>query len=74
MLDHALKVITQNYTPLSDVSLSDVKSYCKVIEVKKGEVLVKEGEYSDNLYFVIEGGVRGYYLKKRKDHYRLVRI
>lgn len=66
MLDHVLKVITENYTPLSDATIEDVKSSCKLMEVKKGEVLVKEGEYSDNLYFVVEGGVRAYYLKKGK--------
>lgn len=66
MLDHALKVITEDFCPLSKDTLADVKAYSKVLEVKKGEILVKEGEYSDHLYFVIAGGVRAYYLKDGK--------
>jgi len=66
MLDQALQVITQNYAPLSEGTIADVKLYCKIIEAKRGEILVKEGEYSDQLYFVIQGGVRAYYLKKGK--------
>jgi len=66
MLDQALQVITQNYAPLSEATIADVKLYCKIIEAKRGEILVKEGEYSDQLYFVIQGGVRAYYLKKGK--------
>ncbi len=66
MLDQVLKIITQNYAPLSEETIADFKRYAKILEVKKGTVLVKEGEYSDHLYFVVKGGVRAYYLKEGK--------
>lgn len=66
MIDEVLQTITQKITPLSDETLAEVKQYARIINVFKGDVLVKEGEFSDHLYFVVQGGARAYYLKDGK--------
>lgn len=66
MLDQVLQSITENYAPLSEETLADVKKHASILEVEKGTILVKEGEYSDHLYFVVKGGARAYYLKEGK--------
>lgn len=66
MLDQILKSITEQYCPLSGETLADVTSRCDLLEAKKGELLVREGQYSDKLYYVVKGGVRAYYLKDGK--------
>ena len=35
--------------------------------VPANEILVREGQYSDRLYFIIEGAARAFYLKDGKD-------
>lgn len=66
MIDQILKRITEQYCPLSAETLDDVKKYGKVRQIKKGELLVREGQFSDELYYVAEGGVRAYYLADGK--------
>ncbi len=66
MLDEVLQRITQNISPLSVVALADVKRLAKIREVPKNEVLVREGDYSYELYYVVKGGARAYYLKDGK--------
>ncbi len=66
MIDEVLKTLTLNITPLSDETLSEVREYARIIHVSKGDVLVREGEFSDQLYFVVQGGARAFYLKDGK--------
>ena len=51
------------YSPLSEACQSDLE---KIVEVKaypKNEILVKEGELSNRLFFILEGSMRAYYNK-----------
>jgi len=66
MLDKILKTITDQYGPLSSKTLVDVTSRCELVEGEKGNLLVKEGQYSDKLFYVVKGGVRAFYLKDGK--------
>lgn len=39
----------------------------RVIAIRKNTVLVKEGQYSDKLFYIIEGAAKAYYLKDGKN-------
>ena len=62
MIDQILQSITEQYCPLSPETLSDIKNIAHIRYFKKGELLAKEGQFSDELYYVAEGGARAYYL------------
>ncbi len=67
MIQHALDIITKQYCKLSDEAIVDLKANLSLLEVLKGTQLVKEGQYSDDLYFIVKGATRAYYLKDGKD-------
>ncbi len=39
----------------------------KLISVDKKQILIREEQYSDKMFFVVEGALRAYYLKKGND-------
>lgn len=51
---------------MSPATYTDVKKTCQILKVKKGTLLVEEGSYSDKLYYIINGGMRAYYLNDGK--------
>ena len=66
MMDEIMQAIITQYGPLSPEAIADVKEVGQIRKVNKGDILVKEGEYSYELYFVAQGGARAYYLKDGK--------
>lgn len=57
----------RQFSPLSEESRADLAAACTVKTFEKGHVLVREGEYSDQLFFILEGCARAFYLKDGKD-------
>ena len=62
-----IKSITSRYNPLTEECQLELLEGIKVLTVKKGETLVKEGQYSDKIYFIVNGCARAFYLKDGKD-------
>jgi len=62
VIEQILQRITEQYCPLSHETLTDIKNIGQIEYFKKGELLAKEGQYSDELYYVANGGARAYYL------------
>ncbi|MFN8281698.1 MAG: Crp/Fnr family transcriptional regulator [Chitinophagales bacterium] len=52
----------QKIMPLSEEEISAIVETMTIKQYKKGTVLLKEGEVSTEVYFVLEGCVRQYYL------------
>ena len=52
------------YVPFSHDELNDILSHFEKEYVKKNQVLIKEGQVCNKLYFVEQGIGRSYYLKK----------
>lgn len=50
--------------PFSEAELSDILAHFDKEEIKKNQILIKEGQVSNKLYFVEKGIGRSYYLKK----------
>ncbi|MFS4494183.1 Crp/Fnr family transcriptional regulator [Maribacter sp. 2308TA10-17] len=66
MMDEIISSIAAQFGTLSSEARNDIKKVGQIREVDKGDILVKEGEYSYELYYVAKGGARAYYLKDGK--------
>ncbi len=66
MMDEIIASIVAQFGTLSSDARNDVKKVGQIRNVNKGDILVKEGDYSYELYFVAKGGARAYYLKDGK--------
>lgn len=62
-----LNIIDKNYAPLTFECKEELINNIKIVSFKKGEIIVREGQYADKAYFIIEGCGRAYYLKGGKD-------
>lgn len=67
MLKQALDAISKEYCPLSAETIADWADRTCLLSLKKGHQLVREGQYSDKLYFIVKGSIRAYYLRDGKD-------
>ncbi len=65
-MDEIITSITAEYGTLSQETINDLKKVAKIREVKKDDILVREGEYSYELFYIVEGGARAFYLKDGK--------
>ncbi|MFK7811749.1 MAG: Crp/Fnr family transcriptional regulator [Maribacter sp.] len=66
MMDEIIESIVSQFGPLSAEAISDIKKVGEIRKVAKGEIFVKDGEFSYELYYIVKGGARAYYLKDGK--------
>lgn len=66
MIDEIINAIVSQFGPLSSEAIIDIKKLAQIRKVSKGDILVREGDYSYELYYVAKGGARAYYLKDGK--------
>lgn len=66
MLEQGIDSITAHYCPLSEESRADFRDCLRVEDVRKGEQLVKEGQYADKLYYILNGCAKAFYVKDGK--------
>ncbi|MDR0430450.1 MAG: Crp/Fnr family transcriptional regulator [Tannerellaceae bacterium] len=59
--------LTKIVSPLSDNAIDKLTSILVRIELKKNETLLREGEISDQMYFVQSGLIRQFYYKNGRD-------
>ncbi|WP_420385359.1 Crp/Fnr family transcriptional regulator [Roseivirga sp.] len=57
----------EKYSPLSGECQRDFISHFNYLKIRKGEVVVREGQYSDKAYLILAGCSRAYYIKDGKD-------
>ena len=67
MQHRVLASLSSNYTELSGEAAQELLSRCQVVRLEKNMVLVKEGQYADKTYFIVEGAARAYYLKDGRE-------
>jgi len=63
----AINNISINYCSISTAAKKDLESCAQLLTFTKGTILVKEGQYSDKLYYIIKGAAKAYYLKDGKN-------
>lgn len=61
-MNHKLLNYFQRIMPLSEVEINAIVGTMSIRQYKKGTVLLEEGQISTEVYFVLEGCVRQYYL------------
>lgn len=66
MMDEIIEGIVTQFGTLFHETILDIKRVGQIRKVSKGDVLVSEGDYSYELYYVVKGGARAYYLKDGK--------
>jgi CRP-like cAMP-binding protein len=59
--------ISEMYSLLSSECQEELSSIAKVVCLRKGSTLVKEGQHAHKTYYIIKGCARAYYLKDGKD-------
>lgn len=68
MIDNnPLQIMAERYAPLSPECQAELVERLQLHHFPKGEVLVREGQYANKAYFIMEGCARAYYLKDGKD-------
>ena len=65
--EKVIDIISETYSTLTYECQQEFSNCSKILVHKKGAILVKEGQYSDKTFFIIEGCARAYYLKDGKD-------
>ena len=59
--------ISDTYSTLTPGCQKEVSNKSKILRLHKGEIIIKEGQYADKTYFIMNGCARAYYLKDGKD-------
>ncbi len=59
--------INRLYYPLTKECQLELLGAIKISTLKKGSILVREGQYADKSYYMIEGCARAFYLKDGND-------
>lgn len=67
MEEEIIKRISQTYAPLSAACQQELLAQVKVSAYEKGTILVREGQYSDKSFFILQGCARAFYLKDGRD-------
>lgn len=65
--DHVINIICNNYGQLSQECIEDFKKISNIEIYEKNKILIREGQTSDKLFFIISGSLRAYYIKKEKE-------
>lgn len=66
-LQKLVDLIDSTYSPLTQECKLDLLHCAKVYSVKKSTLIVKETQYADKMYFIVQGCFRVFYLKDGKD-------
>jgi len=59
--------IGERYTPLSHECQAELLSNSSIKTFHKGEIVVREGQFSKNAYLITQGCARAYYLQDGRD-------
>ncbi len=62
-----IEAISKHITFLSAACQAELVSVSSIVSVPKNTILVKEGQFSNKAFFIVQGGARSYYLKDGKD-------
>lgn len=67
MIESILKLIGDKYAPLSKECQSELVKQVTILNKPKGTVLIREGQYADQVYYIVKGCARAYYLNDGRD-------
>ena len=67
VINDIIKNIDEFYAPLSKACVEDLLGKMSFCNYKKADILVKEGHFADQSYFIVSGCARAYYLHDGRD-------
>jgi CRP-like cAMP-binding protein len=67
MIESMLKLIGDKYAPLSKECQNDLIQLVTMLNKSKGTNLIREGQYADQVYYIVKGCARAYYLDDGRD-------
>ncbi len=65
--EETVNTISERYSPLTPECREEMAACATLLSLKKGMVLVREGQFSSKTYYIVNGCARAYYLKDGKD-------
>ncbi|HHC78391.1 MAG TPA: Crp/Fnr family transcriptional regulator [Flavobacteriia bacterium] len=65
--EQSIDLISTNYSFLSPECKIELSAFSQILTFDKKTILVKEGQFATNMYFIVKGAARAYYLKDGKD-------
>ena len=66
-IEKTFKEIGEIYSPLSIECQQELIHKSKISTFKRGEIVIREGQFAKKAYLILEGCARAYYLKGGKD-------
>lgn len=66
-IEMALKTLGNKYPFLTGECVSKLETCLVVLSLKKNYLLVREGQYANKAYFIVQGVARAFYMKDGKD-------
>ncbi|WP_225034786.1 Crp/Fnr family transcriptional regulator [Winogradskyella sp. SM1960] len=66
-IENILNKIGETYYPITNECQQELIANSKIVSYKKGEIVVREGQFSKKAYLIVKGCSRAYYLKDGKD-------
>lgn len=66
-IQKVLENVGNIYSPISEACQQELIADSKIATYKKGDVVVREGQYAKKAYLIVQGCSRAYYLKDGKD-------
>lgn len=63
----SIRALSDNISPLSEECQAELLARSSLKTFSKGEVVVREGQYSKRAFLIVKGSGRAYYLKDGKD-------
>ncbi len=66
-MDDVIESVCKYYGSLSPVSKEALKAKSEIHFYEKGTMIVREGQYSEKLFYIVSGCARAFYLKEGKD-------
>lgn len=65
-MNEIIDKIALNYSNLEKETISDWEMNSKIIEYKKGERIITEGQQRHKLFYIIKGSLKAYYINNDK--------
>ncbi len=66
-LEKSIGDFLEKYIPLSEECQAELLVAAKLLTLKKGSTLVREGQYSEKCFYLLEGCARAFYLRDGHD-------
>lgn len=60
----SMLTVFNSFYPMSEALIQDIIDQSEILDIKKKTVLLRAGETSNTIYFIVKGAARVYYLNK----------